>query len=88
MGIALLATTATFAQTMPSPPTMRHPRHTPEEKAARKADHKAKMAAMSPQERKAFRQTHRQQREARLAEMSPEKRQRVMERRQMRKQGK
>ncbi len=87
-GMVLLATAtaATFAQTQPA--HSGHPRLTPDQKAARHAENKAKLAAMSPAERKAFRQTHREQREARLAAMSPEKRQRVMERRQMRKQGK
>lgn len=86
-GMVLLttATATTFAQTQPA--HSGHPHLTPDQKAARHAENKAKLAAMSPAEHKAFRH-HREQREARLAAMSPEKRQRVMERRQMRKQGK
>ena len=80
--IALMATAtaATYAQTQPI--HSGHPRLTPEQKDARKAEHKAKLDAMSPTERQAFKQAHHDQRQAKLAAMSPEKRQRVLARRQ------
>ncbi|MBO0930562.1 hypothetical protein [Fibrella aquatilis] len=85
-GMVLLATAtaATFAQTQPV--YSGHPRLTPEQKMARKAEMKAKLDAMSPQERKAFRQAHREHRQAKLAAMSPEKRQRVLARRQLKRE--
>ncbi|MBO0936161.1 hypothetical protein J2I47_06345 [Fibrella sp. HMF5335] len=85
-GAVLLATatTATFAQTQPV--YSGHQHLTPEQKMARKAEMKAKLAAMSPAEREAFRQAHREHRQAKLAAMSPEKRQRVLARRQLKRE--
>ncbi|QJW91575.1 hypothetical protein HNV11_20420 [Spirosoma taeanense] len=57
------------------------PRLTSEQRAARKAEMKAKLAQMTPAERKAFKQAHRQQMQARLNAMTPEQRERVMQRR-------
>ena len=84
--IALMATAtvATYAQTQPV--YSGHPRLTPEQKVARKAERKAQLDAMSPTERQAFRQAHRQHRQAKLAAMSPEKRQRVLARRQQKRE--
>ena len=64
------------------------PRLSPEEWAARRTEKKMEMARMTPAERKAFKQTHRAQRQARLNAMSPEKRARVMERRRLHREGK
>lgn len=59
---------------------------TPEERTARKSERKVKVAAMTPAERKAFKQTHRNQRQARLNAMTPQKRTKVEERRRVRKE--
>ncbi len=64
------------------------PRLSPEEWAAKRTEKKMELARMTPAERKAFKQTHRQQRQARLNAMSPEKRARVMERRRLHKESK
>lgn len=77
--LALFLSVGAYAQTTPA-----KPRHSPEERAARRAEKKARLAQMTPAERKAFKQTHRQQREARLNAMTPEKRARVMARREHR----
>ncbi len=48
-------------------------------------ERKAKFDKMTPAEREAFKQTHRQQREARMANMTPEQRARVVERQRTKK---
>ena len=60
-------------------------RPTPEERTARKMERKAQLAAMSPAERKAFKQTHQDQRQARLNAMTPKQRAKKVERQQTRK---
>lgn len=80
---AVMTTLVTFAQT-PAPQAEKH-RLTSQQRAARKAERKAKFAAMSPAERQAFRQAHRERREAKLAAMTPEQRERVLERHRQRK---
>lgn len=60
-------------------------RPTPEERTARKMERKAQLAAMTPAERKAFKQAHQDQRQARLNAMTPEQRAKKIERRQTRK---
>jgi hypothetical protein len=55
-GVACLLAVATYAQP--------GPKRSPEERAARKAQRRAQLDAMSPAERQAFRKTHREQREA------------------------
>lgn len=60
-----------------------HP--TPDQRIARKLDHKAQMANMTPAERKAFKQTHRDQRQTRLNVMTPERRAKIKERHRLRK---
>ncbi len=60
----------------------------PEERAARKLDHKAQMANMTPTERKAFKQAHHNQRQARINAMTPEQRVKKEARRKTRKETK
>lgn len=60
-------------------------RPTPEERTARKMERKAQLAAMTPAERKAFKQAHQDQRQARLNAMTPEQRAKKVERRQTKK---
>lgn len=59
-----------------------------EEQAVKRTEKKMELSRMTPAERKAFKQTHRQQRQDRLKAMSPEKRARVMERRRLHREGK
>lgn len=61
-------------------------RPTPEERTARKLERKAQMANMTPAERKAFKQTHHDQRQARLNAMTPERRAKIEERHRLRKE--
>ena len=81
---ALFLSVGAYAQSQTNVLNAR-PRPTPEQRQARKAEHKAKLAQMTPAERKAFKQTHHQQRQARLNAMTPEKRERVMARHQQKK---
>lgn len=83
-GAAVLTTLVTYAQT-PAPQAEKH-RLTRQQRDARRAEHKAKLAAMSPAERQAFKQAHRERREAKLAAMTPEQRERVLERHRQRKE--
>lgn len=82
--VALFLSVGAYAQSQTAVPNAK-PRLTPEQRQARKAEHKAKLAQMTPAERKAFKQTHREQRQARLNTMTPEKRERVMARHQQHK---
>ena len=63
-------------------------RPTPEDRMIQKTERKATVAAMKPAERKAFKKTHRDQRQARLDAMMPKKRLKVEERRRVRKETK
>lgn len=73
--VALMFSVGAYAQNPAGGPGP-HPRLTPEQRAARKAERKAKLAQMTPAERKAFKQAHREQRQARLNAMTPEQRER------------
>lgn len=83
--LALFLSIGAYAQTQPEVHKAKI-RPTPEERTARKMEHKAKMAAMTPAERKAFKQAHQAQRQARLNAMTPEQRARVEERRRLHKE--
>ena len=63
-------------------------RQTPEDRTARKLDRETQLAAMSPAERKAFKQAHQEQRQARLNAMTPEQRTKAEQRRRIRKESK
>ncbi len=77
---ALLISVGAYAQGQPEVHKAR-PKLTTEQREARKAEVKAKLAQMTPAERKAFKQAHREQRQARLNAMTPEQRVKLMERR-------
>ncbi len=62
-----------------------HGHRTPEQRAAKKAERKAKFAQMTPDERKAFREAHRAQRQAKLNALPADKREKIVERRRSRK---
>ncbi len=83
--IAAFLSVGTYAQ---NPAQTGKSHLTPEQRAVRKAERKAKLAQMSPEERKAFKQAHREQRQARLNAMSPEQRDRVMRKREARRAAK
>lgn len=68
LALAALTTAGALAQTAP---TTGQPKQTTEERAARRAGMKAKLENMSPEERKAFMETRRQER---LNKMTPEQR--------------
>jgi protein CpxP len=57
----------------------------PAQRAAMKAERKAKFDKMTPAEREAFRTAHRAQREAKLNALPAEKREKIVERQRMRK---
>ncbi|GAB3555589.1 hypothetical protein [Spirosoma fluminis] len=61
------------------------PKPTPEQREARKAERQARLAQMTPAERKAFKQSHRERLQARLNGMTPEQRTQFMERKRQRK---
>ncbi|ARK11971.1 hypothetical protein [Fibrivirga algicola] len=90
---ALLLSAGAYAQTQPTAPATAdhqgmhkgHRNMTPEQRAAMKADRKAKFDKMTPAERKAFRETHRAQREAKLNAMPADKRAKIVERQRTRK---
>jgi protein CpxP len=87
--LALFLSMGAFAQSQPDVHIHKAKGQlTPEERTARRAEHKAKMASMTPTERKAFKQAHREQRQARLNAMTPEQRAKAEERRKLRKVGK
>ena len=85
--VALFLSVGAYAQNQPDVHKAK-PRLSPEEWAAKKTQRKMELAHMTHAERKAFKQTHRQQRQARLNAMTPEKRARVMERRRLHREGK
>ncbi|MBO0951282.1 DUF3106 domain-containing protein [Fibrella forsythiae] len=90
---ALLLSAGAYAQSQPTPPATpdmagRHRGHgsmTPEQRAAMKAERKARFDKMTPDERKAFRETHRAQRQAKLDALPADKRAKVVERQRTRK---
>lgn len=85
--LALFTAGSTLAQT-PTISKPAHPKRTPEQRQVRKTERLTKLAQMTPTERQAFKQAHRQQRQARLQAMSPDKRAKVLARRQQRKAAK
>ena len=85
--MALFLSVGAFAQSQPHVHKAKIPM-IPEEQTDRRADRKAKMAAMTPAERKAFKQTHQAQQQARLNAMTPEQRARKAERRRLHKETK
>ncbi len=78
---------AAYAQAQPDVHIAK-PSLTPEVLEARKAEHKAKMATLTPAERKAFRQARQEQRQARLNAMPPKQRTKHEEHRRLRKETK
>ena len=80
-----LSVGASYAQGQPDVHKARI-RPTPEEQTARKLDRKVKLASMTPAERKAFKQAHREKQQDRLNAMTPEQRAKVEERRRVRKE--
>ena len=86
LAVALLLSAGAYAQNPPLPPTAvtppapgQHRRDmTPEQRAAMKAQRKAELEKMTPDERKALRTEHHARREAKLNVMPAEKRERVM----------
>ena len=89
LAVALLFSAGAYAQSQPTAPASAdhqgHRNMTPEQRATMKAERKAKFDKMTPDERKAFRETHRQQREAKLAAMPADKRAKIVERQRTRK---
>ncbi|MEZ0541190.1 hypothetical protein [Fibrella arboris] len=87
VAVALLLSGCAYAQTQPGSPTSAnspglHQRHrdmTPEQRAALKADRKAKFDKMTPDERKAFREAHRAQRQAKLNALPADQRAKIVE---------
>lgn len=62
------------------------PRLTKEERVARREEMKAKLAAMSPEERKAFKEAQREKLKEKWASMTPEQREKAKERLQARRE--
>ncbi|WP_461053141.1 hypothetical protein [Spirosoma arcticum] len=85
--VLMLSVGASYAQSQPGVHKAKI-RPTPEERTARREDVKAKLAAMTPAERKAFKQAHREKQQARLNAMTPEQRTKVEERRRIHKETK
>lgn len=86
---ALFLSVGAFAQN-PTAPKMKPEMHrnhkamTPEERAEFKAEREAKLAAMTPAERKAHKADMKQKHKARLAKMTPEQREKFESRRNKR----
>ena len=57
-----------------------------EDRVARREEMKAKLAAMTPEERKAFKETQREKIKERLSSMTPEQREKAKERMQARRE--
>jgi periplasmic protein CpxP/Spy len=87
---ALLLSVGAYAQTQPTPmkPEMHIKRKqmTPEVRAEFREKQKAKLEAMTPEERKAFFAERKRRHEERLAKMTPEQRQKFEERQRQRKE--
>ncbi len=62
------------------------PRLTKEERVARREEMKAKLSAMTPEERKAFKETQRDKMREKLATMTPEQREKAKDRLQTRRE--
>ena len=94
---ALFLSVGGYAQTTPTTPTApltttqpemhrNHKAMTPEQRAEFKEEQKAKLAAMTPAERKAFKADMKQKHEARLSRMTPKQREKFEARKQKRKE--
>jgi protein CpxP len=81
---ALFLSVGAYAQSQPEASTGKH-RLTLNERKAKRAEIKAKLAQMTPEERKAFKQAHHDRMQARLNAMTPEQRAKVLERRRQHK---
>lgn len=77
--VATLISIGAFAQT-------EKPRLTKEERVARREEMKTKLAAMTPDERKAFKETQREKLKEKWAAMTPEQREKAKERLQARRE--
>jgi len=77
--VATFISASAFAQT-------EKPRLSKEERVARREEMKAKLAAMTPEERKAFKETQREKIKEKLASMTPEQREKAKERIQARRE--
>ncbi len=62
------------------------PHLTKEDRVARREDMKAKLAAMTPEERRAFKETQRDKMRDKLSAMTPEQREKAKERLQVRRE--
>lgn len=89
---ALLLSAGAYAQSPTSAGSPDHPglhkghrAMAHEQRAAKKAERKAKFAQMTPAERKAFREAHRAQRQAKLNALPADKREKIVERHRARK---
>lgn len=71
--VATCISAGAFAQT-------EKPHLTKEERVARREEVKAKLAAMTPEERKAFKETQREKMKEKMANMTPDQREKVKER--------
>ncbi|MBO0949587.1 hypothetical protein [Fibrella forsythiae] len=71
--IAVFISAGAFAQT-------EKPHLSKEERVARREEMKAKLAAMSPEERKAFKESQREKLKEKMANMTPDQREKVKER--------
>ena len=73
-----------FAQSTQTP--TEKPHLTKEERAAKRQELKTKLAAMTPEERKAFRETQREKMKEKWASLTPEQREKAKERLQARRE--
>ncbi|HEX9956725.1 MAG TPA: hypothetical protein VGA96_05710 [Fibrella sp.] len=92
LAVALLLSAGAYAQSPRSAGSADHPglhkghrNMNPEQRAAMRAERKAKFDKMTPAERKAFRDAHIAQRQARLNALPAEKREKIVERQRTRK---
>lgn len=81
---ALLLSVGAYAQSQTQVYKVK-PKLTPEQREAKRAEMKAKIAQMTPEERAAFKKAHREQMQARLNAMTPEQRAKFQERRRQHK---
>lgn len=80
--LATLLSVGAYAQTTPQ--RTEKPHLTKEERVARREEMKAKLAAMSPEDRKAMKETQREKMKEKMATMTPEQREKAKERIQAR----
>ena len=82
--VATFMSVGAFAQTAQH--ATDKPHLTKEERVARREEMKAKLAAMSPDERKAFKETQREKMKEKWAGMTPDQREKAKERMQARRE--